>query len=118
VTTADTGPIDVAEFDVAPSADAAAELVPCCASRRWVASLVKTRPHASLPRLSVASDSVLATLSWPELAEALLHDSAAINADELGELRDRLRDDPFVEQDFVRSELARIVRLRLAAAFH
>lgn len=70
--TAHHGPIAVPEFDAAPPADAAAELVPCCGSRRWVSSLVKNRPYASLSRLSSASDGILAALSWPDLLQALL----------------------------------------------
>ncbi|MGX7681480.1 2-oxo-4-hydroxy-4-carboxy-5-ureidoimidazoline decarboxylase [Jatrophihabitans sp. DSM 45814] len=77
MTTANAGgPIDVGEFDAAPPADAAAELVPCCASRRWVSRLVKNRPYASLSRLSSASDGVLAALPWPDLLEALPEHSA------------------------------------------
>jgi 2-oxo-4-hydroxy-4-carboxy-5-ureidoimidazoline decarboxylase len=61
----------MAEFDAAPSSDAAAELVPCCASRRWVAHLVKGRPYASLERLITASDDTLGRLDWADIAEAL-----------------------------------------------
>lgn len=71
VTDAGSGPIAVAEFDAAPAADAAAELVPCCASRRWVAQLVKDRPFGSLDRLVAASEATIAALSWPEVLEAL-----------------------------------------------
>jgi 2-oxo-4-hydroxy-4-carboxy-5-ureidoimidazoline decarboxylase len=67
----DNAPIAVAEFDAASLADAAAELMPCCSSRRWVAALVAGRPYVRLDRLSVASDALLARLDWPELQEAL-----------------------------------------------
>ncbi|UQX88200.1 2-oxo-4-hydroxy-4-carboxy-5-ureidoimidazoline decarboxylase [Jatrophihabitans telluris] len=66
-----TEPIAVAEFDQAPAPDAAAELVPCCASRRWVSQLVKGRPYASLTALAAASDALLKSLDWQELSEAL-----------------------------------------------
>ncbi len=68
---AHSGPIAVAEFDAAPAADAAAELMPCCASRRWISGLVSGRPYARLDRLTAASDALLARLDWPELESAL-----------------------------------------------
>jgi 2-oxo-4-hydroxy-4-carboxy-5-ureidoimidazoline decarboxylase len=68
---AEIGPIAVAEFDSAPAADAAAELMPCCTSRRWVSGLVGGRPYARLDRLTAASDALLATLDWPELQSVL-----------------------------------------------
>jgi 2-oxo-4-hydroxy-4-carboxy-5-ureidoimidazoline decarboxylase len=68
---AENGPIAVAEFDSAAAADAAAELMPCCTSRRWVSGLVAGRPYARLDRLTAASDALLATLDWPELQAVL-----------------------------------------------
>jgi 2-oxo-4-hydroxy-4-carboxy-5-ureidoimidazoline decarboxylase len=68
---AQIGPIAVAEFDAAPAADAAAELMPCCASKRWISSLVSGRPYARLDRLTAASDALLARLDWSELESAL-----------------------------------------------
>jgi 2-oxo-4-hydroxy-4-carboxy-5-ureidoimidazoline decarboxylase len=68
---AQVGPIAVAEFDAAPAADAAAELMPCCASKRWIAGLVSGRPYARLDRLTAASDALLARLDWSELESAL-----------------------------------------------
>jgi 2-oxo-4-hydroxy-4-carboxy-5-ureidoimidazoline decarboxylase len=165
------GPIAVAEFDAAPAADAAAELMPCCASRRWVSGLVSGRPYARLDRLTAASDALLARLDWPELESALAghprigerassngrsdgwsrqeqagaaaaadhvrQELAAANAAYerrfghvflicatglsaeamLSALRSRLANDPIAEREVVRSELAKIVRLRLAKAF-
>jgi 2-oxo-4-hydroxy-4-carboxy-5-ureidoimidazoline decarboxylase len=67
---AEIGPIAVAEFDVAPAADAAAELMPCCTSRRWISGLVSGRPYARLDRLTAASDALLARLEWSELESA------------------------------------------------
>jgi 2-oxo-4-hydroxy-4-carboxy-5-ureidoimidazoline decarboxylase len=165
------GPIAVAEFDAAPAADAAAELMPCCASRRWVSSLVSGRPYARLDRLTAASDALLAGLEWPELESALaghprigeraasdgrsdgwsrqeqagtatapdpvrrelaegnvayeqrfghvfLICATGLSAETmLAALRSRLRNDPVAEREVVRSELTKIVRLRLAKAF-
>lgn len=168
---AGTGPIAVADFDAAPAADAAAELMPCCASRRWVSGLVSGRPYARLERLSAASDALLARLDWAELesalaahprigerastgdradgwsrqeqagtataAEPVRQELAAANVayeqrfghvflicatglsaeTMLGALRSRLGNDPVAEREVVRTELAKIVRLRLAKAF-
>ncbi len=63
--------LTVAEFDAAAPADAAAELLPCCASRRWIGQLVQGRPYVSVSALSAASDAVLARLDWPDLSDAL-----------------------------------------------
>jgi 2-oxo-4-hydroxy-4-carboxy-5-ureidoimidazoline decarboxylase len=71
VSSAEIGPIAVAEFDAASVADAAAELMPCCSSRRWVTALVAGRPYLRLDRLIAASDALLARLDWPQLQEAL-----------------------------------------------
>jgi 2-oxo-4-hydroxy-4-carboxy-5-ureidoimidazoline decarboxylase len=71
VNPAEDGPIAVDEFDTAPIADAAAELVPCCASKRWVSVLVNGRPYHRLDRLTSASDALLTRLEWSDLAEAL-----------------------------------------------
>ncbi len=164
-------PIRVAEFDAAPAADAAAELMPCCASRRWISGLVSGRPYGRLDRLTAASDALLAQLDWSEVQAALAGHprigerapatgradrwswqeqagtadaadlvrqqlAAANRAYEqrfghvflicatglpaeamLGALRSRLHNDPVAERAVVRTELTKIVRLRLAKAF-
>jgi 2-oxo-4-hydroxy-4-carboxy-5-ureidoimidazoline decarboxylase len=50
---------------------AAAELAACCASRRWVAALVLSRPFASVDALYAAAAEHLAALDWPDVREAL-----------------------------------------------
>lgn len=171
MSSAGSRPIAVAEFDAAPPSDAAAELVPCCSSKRWVANVVKARPYRTLDRLTTASDATLARLSWEDIAEALaghprigdggptatreaawspqhqrgtvdveqrtrerlgranlayeerfghvfLICATGLSADELlNSLKSRLHNDPVAEREVVRSELAKIVRLRLAKAF-
>ena len=168
---AQIGPIPVTEFDAAPAADAAAELMPCCASRRWISALVSGRPYTRLDRLTAASDALLARLDWSELEAALaghprigerantdsrsdgwsrqeqagtataaasvrqelaaanlayerrfghvfLICATGLSAEAmLSALRSRLANDPVAEREVVRSELAKIVRLRLAKAF-
>jgi 2-oxo-4-hydroxy-4-carboxy-5-ureidoimidazoline decarboxylase len=175
VDSAGIGPIAVAEFDAAPAADAAAELMPCCASRRWISGLVSGRPYARLDRLTAASDALLARLEWSELQTALAghprigerarsdgrsdgrsngwsrqEQAGTVGASDpvrqqlaaanvayerrfgyvflicatglsaeamLSALRSRLANDPVAEREVVRTELAKIVRLRLAKAF-
>jgi len=171
VSTAEAGPVAVAEFDAAPPADAAAELMPCCASRRWIAAVVKGRPYATLVGLTAASDAVLARLDWADIEDALsahprigdraagadresswsrqeqsgtraidddtrsaLHDGNVAYQQRFGHvflicatglsaqrmldaLKARLRNDPIAEREVVRTELTKIVRIRLAKAF-
>jgi 2-oxo-4-hydroxy-4-carboxy-5-ureidoimidazoline decarboxylase len=56
----------------AEAGESAVELLrPCNASTRWATALVAGRPYPDLAALSAASDAVLATLSWPDVEEAL-----------------------------------------------
>ena len=64
-------PVSIAEFDAVPVTDAAAELLPCCASRRWIGRIVSGRPYRSFELLAAASDAVLAQLRWSDIEEAL-----------------------------------------------
>ncbi len=161
----------MADFDEVPVTDAAAELLPCCASRRWISQIINGRPYGSLESLADASDAVLADLAWPDVAEALaahprigertlaqrredawsrqeqsgahraepdveaalregnvtyekrfghvfLISATGLSAAQmLAALQARLANSPEVEQDVVRRELTKIVRLRLAKAF-
>lgn len=63
--------VSVAEFDAAPVADAAAELLACCASKRWIAAVLAARPYRDLGTLAVMSDRTIAGLAWPDVEEAL-----------------------------------------------
>src|SRR6185312_4998760 len=109
----DSSPIPISEFDRAPVADAAAELLPCCASRSWISQLVSGRPYGRLDRLSARSDDILSRLDGTELAAAIAAQPG---------LRQRTAErsapnDPVAEREIARTELARLVRQRLAAAF-
>ncbi|MDQ2836606.1 MAG: hypothetical protein M3Y42_01410 [Actinomycetota bacterium] len=110
-----TSPIAVAEFDSAPVADAAAELLPCCSSRRWVTQLVSGRPYGRLDVLSARSDAILAKLDGSELADALA--GSGMPPTTLRRAPARPYNDPVAERELARTELTRIVRRRLAAAF-
>lgn len=63
--------MSVAEFDGAPVADAAAELLACCASKRWIAAVLAARPYRHLDALTATSDRMIAALAWPDVEEAL-----------------------------------------------
>jgi 2-oxo-4-hydroxy-4-carboxy-5-ureidoimidazoline decarboxylase len=67
----EAGLVDVAEFDRAPASEAAGLLRPSCASAQWIGRLVDGRPYGSLAALTAASDAVVATLTWPDITEAL-----------------------------------------------
>ncbi|WP_235926029.1 2-oxo-4-hydroxy-4-carboxy-5-ureidoimidazoline decarboxylase [Actinokineospora pegani] len=48
-----------------------ADLLACCASRRWADAVVAQRPFADLGDLVAASNEVLAALDWPDVLEAV-----------------------------------------------
>ena len=110
----DSRPIAISEFDRAPIADAAAELLPCCASRSWVSQLVNGRPYGRLDRLSARSDDILSRLDGTELAAAIAAQPGVRHrtAEQAG-----VANDPVAEREIARTELTRLVRRRLAAAF-
>jgi hypothetical protein len=95
-------PIAVSEFDRVPVADAAAELLACCRSPRWISALVSGRPYGRLERLSARSDDVLGGLDDAEISDALADAPVRDGGDPVAD----------------RALLSRIVRRRLAAAFH
>ncbi|MFC4906012.1 2-oxo-4-hydroxy-4-carboxy-5-ureidoimidazoline decarboxylase [Actinomadura gamaensis] len=54
-----------------PADAAEAELLTCCASRRWAAEIAAGRPYADAAELAAASDGALAALDWTDVREAL-----------------------------------------------
>ncbi|RMI41210.1 2-oxo-4-hydroxy-4-carboxy-5-ureidoimidazoline decarboxylase [Actinomadura harenae] len=50
---------------------AEAELLTCCASRRWAVEVAGGRPYASLAALAEASGKALQDLDWTDVLEAL-----------------------------------------------
>lgn len=58
-------------FDGLSRADAEAELLACCASRRWAAAVVDGRPYGSVERLFAAAGRAVRDLDWPDVEEAL-----------------------------------------------
>ncbi len=58
-------------FNALPRADAEAELLDCCASRRWAAAVADGRPYGSADDLFAAAGEAARALEWPDVEEAL-----------------------------------------------
>jgi 2-oxo-4-hydroxy-4-carboxy-5-ureidoimidazoline decarboxylase len=58
-------------FDALSRADAEAELLTCCASRRWAAEVAAGRPYGSAERLIDAAGHAVRALEWADVEEAL-----------------------------------------------
>lgn len=64
--------MDLAALDALPAADARAELLACCGSRRWAAAVAAGRPYRDLDHLQRAADD-----AWWSLDEADWHEAFA-----------------------------------------
>lgn len=58
-------------FNGLPHAEAEAELLTCCASRRWAAAVAAGRPYASADDLFAEAGRLARELDWPDVREAL-----------------------------------------------
>ena len=58
-------------FNALSRAQAEAELLTCCASRRWAAAVVAGRPYGSAEDLFTAAGAAMRELEWPDVEEAL-----------------------------------------------
>jgi len=58
-------------FNALPGAEAEAELLTCCASRRWAAAVAAGRPYGSVADLFAAAGQAVRELEWPDVQEAL-----------------------------------------------
>jgi 2-oxo-4-hydroxy-4-carboxy-5-ureidoimidazoline decarboxylase len=58
-------------FNALSRAEAEAELLTCCASRRWAATVVAGRPYASAAGLLATAGAAVRELDWPDVEEAL-----------------------------------------------
>jgi 2-oxo-4-hydroxy-4-carboxy-5-ureidoimidazoline decarboxylase len=58
-------------FNALSHAQAEAELLTCCASRRWAASVVTGRPYGSAEDLFTAAIAAARELEWADVEEAL-----------------------------------------------
>ena len=58
-------------FNALSRAQAEAELLTCCASRRWAAAVVAGRPYGSAEDLFTAAGAAVRELEWDDVEEAL-----------------------------------------------
>jgi 2-oxo-4-hydroxy-4-carboxy-5-ureidoimidazoline decarboxylase len=63
--------IALADWNALSPAEAARELVVCCAAPAWAAALAEERPFPAVGEVLDASDRVLSALAWPDLQPAL-----------------------------------------------
>ncbi|UVS78092.1 2-oxo-4-hydroxy-4-carboxy-5-ureidoimidazoline decarboxylase [Actinokineospora sp. UTMC 2448] len=61
----------VKRVNAGDAVEARAELLACCASRRWAARVVAGRPYADLDALRAMSARVFEELAWADLLEAV-----------------------------------------------
>lgn len=58
-------------FNALPRAAAEDELLACCASHRWAATVAAGRPYASVAELLAAAGAAVRDLDWADVEEAL-----------------------------------------------
>jgi 2-oxo-4-hydroxy-4-carboxy-5-ureidoimidazoline decarboxylase len=58
-------------FNALSRAEAEAELLTCCASRRWAAAVAGGRPYDSVADLFAVAGTAVRDLAWPDVREAL-----------------------------------------------
>jgi 2-oxo-4-hydroxy-4-carboxy-5-ureidoimidazoline decarboxylase len=58
-------------FNALSRAEAEAELLACCASRRWAADVAAGRPYGSADDLFAAAGKAVRDLDWPDVEEAM-----------------------------------------------
>lgn len=61
----------LASFNAAPEQEAQAEMLACCASRRFAAAMAAGRPYPSLAAAEAAVGTVFESLTWPDVLEAM-----------------------------------------------
>jgi 2-oxo-4-hydroxy-4-carboxy-5-ureidoimidazoline decarboxylase len=63
--------VTLAWFNAAPADEARAEMLDCCASRRFAAAMADGRPYPSAAAAEQAVDAVFATMTWADVLEAM-----------------------------------------------
>ena len=58
-------------FNAVPEPQAAAEMLACCASRRFAAAMAAGRPYPSQDAALAAVETVFESLAWPDVLEAM-----------------------------------------------
>ena len=61
----------LASFNAAPEQEAQAEMLACCASRRFAAAMAAGRPYRSPAAAEAAAGTVFGSLTWPDVLEAM-----------------------------------------------
>ena len=61
----------LASFNAAPEQEAQAEMLACCASRRFAAAMAAGRPYPSPAAAEAAVETVFGSLTWPDVLEAM-----------------------------------------------
>jgi len=63
--------VTLASFNAAPEQEAQAEMLACCASRRFAAAMAAGRPCRSPAAAEAAVRTVFGSLTWPDVLEAM-----------------------------------------------
>jgi 2-oxo-4-hydroxy-4-carboxy-5-ureidoimidazoline decarboxylase len=63
--------VTLASFNAAPEQEAQAEMLACCASRRFAAAMAAGRPYPSAAAAEAAVGTVFESLTWPDVLEAM-----------------------------------------------
>jgi 2-oxo-4-hydroxy-4-carboxy-5-ureidoimidazoline decarboxylase len=63
--------VTLASFNAAPAPEATAEMLACCASRRFAVAMAAGRPYASQAAALAAVEAVFGSLAWPDVLEAM-----------------------------------------------
>jgi 2-oxo-4-hydroxy-4-carboxy-5-ureidoimidazoline decarboxylase len=63
--------LSLEEFNAAPADEAIAAMLACCGSGRFAAAMAAGRPYPSAAAALAAVDAVFATLTWPDVREAM-----------------------------------------------
>lgn len=58
-------------FNAAPEPQATAEMLACCASRRFAAAMAAGRPYPSQDAALAAVEAAFESLAWPDVLEAM-----------------------------------------------
>jgi 2-oxo-4-hydroxy-4-carboxy-5-ureidoimidazoline decarboxylase len=63
--------VTLASFNAAPEQEAQAEMLACCASRRFAAEMAAGRPYPSPAAAEAAVGTIFESLTWPDVLEAM-----------------------------------------------
>jgi 2-oxo-4-hydroxy-4-carboxy-5-ureidoimidazoline decarboxylase len=63
--------VTLTAFNAAPAEEARAQMLDCCASRRFASAMAAGRPYPSAAAAEQAVETVFASLTWADVTEAL-----------------------------------------------